>query len=450
MALNTIDVHGEILAPITNTPAVGTVTFRIVNELRDTVTNIVYAPATFTATLDVNGEFTITLPVTDNPDITPLDWAYWVYVDTDVWNPDPYYVQLPAALGPVAEFADLIPITTDPCTPDGTACAPLSILGEIAELTELVDAVQDEVDAVELTVIALTASLGDLASDVSTNTGDIATLNVTTGAIVGQLNVLSPIVLDNQAAIAILQGQINNIDAAWITSGTLDYRRLGGIIAENLSVIFGRATLVDPGTAADMWQWEYNGTRVTYINEYGALRVRGVDEVQTPARFMSHFNRDNTTLPTFQVSLSNGTTHWFEVLANGTINANGLSMLPTAALGVTFNAAGAGNAALINDGNVANTGAPYPVTTTLEAANRRVHLDGSMANNSGVAIGAQTTLFTVDAAHRPTAWTQFTVRTSTNLACRVTVKGATGAVCLDQSLAAAATVSFDGANWRKS
>lgn len=430
MALNTIDVHGEILAPVTNTPASGSVKFKITQVLRDTVSNIIYAvPTTFTATLDVNGEFTITLPVTDDPDVTPLNWAYWVYVDTDVWNPDPYYIQLPSALGPVAEFADLIPLD-DPgtCTPDGTACAPVSVLGEIAEMQQEIEDIQAEILGL---VISVNGQTGVVLLDAADVGADVA------GA-----------AADVEAALTIL---INNIDASQIVSGTLDYQRLGGVIAENLSVVFGRATLVNPGTAADVWQWQYNGVRVTYINEYGALRVRGIPDTQIPARFMSHVTRDGTSLATFQVSLSDAVTHLFQVLADGSILASGgLSMLPTAAVGVTFVAAGAANAALINDGNVANTGAPYPVTTTLEAANRRVHLDGSMANTSGVSIPAQTTLFTVDAAHRPTAWVQFTVRTSNNLACRVTVKGATGAVCLDQGLIAAATVSFDGMNWRKS
>lgn len=430
MALNTIDVHGVILAPVTNVPAVGSVKFKITQVLRDTVSNIIYAvPTTFTATLDGNGEFTITLPVTDDPDVTPLNWAYWVYVDTDVWNPDPYYIQLPSALGPVAEFADLIPLD-DPrtCTPDGTACAPVSVLGEIAEMQQEIEDIQAEILGL---VISVNGETGVVLLDAADVGADVA------GA-----------AADVEAALTIL---INNIDASQIVSGTLDYQRLGGVIAENLSVVFGRATLVNPGTAADVWQWQYNGVRVTYINEYGALRVRGIPDVQVPARFMSHVTRDGTTLATFQVSLSDATTHLFQVLANGDIlGPGGLSMLPTGAVAVTYNAAGAANAATINDGNVANTGAPYPVTTTLEAANRRVHLDGSMANTSGVSIPAQTTLFTVDAAHRPTAWTQFTARTSNNLACRVTVKGATGAVCLDQALAAGATVSFDGANWRKS
>lgn len=114
MALTTVTVHGEILDPDGLTPAVGTVTFRTLIELRDVVDNITYTPATFTATLDVNGEFTIVLPATDNPDITPLNWIYQVYIDTTTWTRT-QYVQLPFTPG-VTEFADLVPLDYDPCT----------------------------------------------------------------------------------------------------------------------------------------------------------------------------------------------------------------------------------------------------------------------------------------------------------------------------------------------
>lgn len=122
--LLTNTVHGEILAPVTNVPAVGTVTFRTLIELRDTVDNIVYAPQTFVATLDVNGEFTIVLPATDSPDITPLNWVYQVHINTNILN-DVIYVQLPFAPG-VTEFADLTPLDYDPCagTPAATPISP--------------------------------------------------------------------------------------------------------------------------------------------------------------------------------------------------------------------------------------------------------------------------------------------------------------------------------------
>lgn len=113
MALTTVTVHGEIIDPSTFTPAVGNVRFVIMQKLRDLVDNIIYGPTTFTATLDVNGEFTIALPATDNPDITPVDWVYNIFVNTTNWN-DQFYAQLPFAPG-ITEFADLIPVDFDPC-----------------------------------------------------------------------------------------------------------------------------------------------------------------------------------------------------------------------------------------------------------------------------------------------------------------------------------------------
>lgn len=243
----------------------------------------------------------------------------------------------------------------------------------------------------------------------------------------------------------------NSQDASVLTSGILPYQRLAGTIPENDTVVlYNRPTLVSPGTAADSWQWRYNGVRTVYGNEFNLFRVRGIPDVQTPARIMSNLARDNTTLATFQVSLSDATTHWFQVLADGQILGPGsLSMLPSTPVAVTF-IGNMGNAALINDGNPVNTGAPYAATSTLHAAANRVYLDGNIANNGGVSIPAQTTLFTITAAHRPTAWAQFTARTSTNLAVRLTVKGATGVVVADQAIAAGATLNLDGFNYRKS
>lgn len=222
---------------------------------------------------------------------------------------------------------------------------------------------------------------------------------------------------------------------------------LGGVVAEDQVVVFNRPTLVNPGTADDVWQFRYNDNRVTYANEFACLRVRGVPDDQTPARFMSNAARDNTAHPILQVSLSDAATHKFEVFADGDILAAGASMLPTAPVGVTFNgAAGTADATLISDGSA--TGAPYAVETTLMAADNRVYLDGAVANPTGVSISGGTVLFTVTAAHRPVAWTQRIVRTSTVLQARLTVKP-NGEAVLDQALAAGATVSFDGVNWRR-
>lgn len=187
MALTTVTVHGEILAPDGLTPAVGTVRFRTLHELRDTVANIVYAPDAWLATLDVNGEFTIVLPATDNPDVTPLDWSYQVFVATDVWR-ETFFIQLPFTVGTV-EFADLIAESTgdgSDCTPDGTACAPISILADIAALeAELAD---------------LTAQLAALDARVDVTEADITVIE-------GQIAVI-------QGQITTIQGQITALQAA--------------------------------------------------------------------------------------------------------------------------------------------------------------------------------------------------------------------------------------------
>jgi len=242
-----------------------------------------------------------------------------------------------------------------------------------------------------------------------------------------------------------------NQDAAWITTGILPYQRLAGTIPEDDTIVlWNRPTLVTPGTAKDSWRWLYNGTRTVYGNEFNLLRVRGVSEDQVPGRFMPNAARDGLTTAIFQVSLSDASSHLFQVLGNGDILApGGLSMLPSAPVAVTFTGA-MGNAPLINDGNVVNTGAPYPVTTMYTPSDNRVHLDGNMTNTSGVSIPAQTTLFTIGAAHRPAAWVQFAGRTSTNLAVRFTCKGATGICVADQAMAAGATYSVDGESFRKS
>jgi hypothetical protein len=115
VALTTVTVHGELLNLDGLTPAVGTVTFRTLIELRDTVDNIVYPPADFVATLDLAGEFTIVLPATDNPDLIPASWVYQVYISTATWT-QTIYVQIPFQVGTV-ELADLTPLDYDPCAP---------------------------------------------------------------------------------------------------------------------------------------------------------------------------------------------------------------------------------------------------------------------------------------------------------------------------------------------
>jgi hypothetical protein len=111
-AVTTVSVHGEIVSPDGGAPAAGRVHFRIPVALRDTTDNVIIGPQTVTAELDDDGEFTIALIATDDPDISPSDWVYDVRVETSVWR-DRFDLELPASPSSV-EFADLAPAVTPP------------------------------------------------------------------------------------------------------------------------------------------------------------------------------------------------------------------------------------------------------------------------------------------------------------------------------------------------
>jgi len=323
---------------------------------------------------------------------------------------------------------------------------------------------QYQIAATAAEVAALSAQVTALSGTVTTLQGQVGVLAADVAALDTDLTTLTGTVTAQGAAITTLQGQVNTINNVSlpgksntghthagpdIDSGILPFQRLAGTIAENQTIVlFNRPTLVTPGTALDCWRWLYNGTRTVYGNEFNLLRVRGVPEDQVPARFMPNVARDGLSTAIVQATLSDAASHLFQVLGNGDIlAAGGLSMLPTAPVGVTFNGvAGTANAATISDGS--NTGVPYPVATTLHAADNRVFLDGSIANPTGSSISGGTVLCTVTAAHRPAFWTQRAGRTSTALAVRITIKP-DGTVVIDQALAAGATLSFDGVSWRK-
>jgi hypothetical protein len=171
MALVTLDVTGQILHPDL-TPAVGTVTFQIPVDLNDVVANVTYTPASFTETLDVAGNFTFTgLIATDSPDLAESGaWMYRVHVLTDAYAQS-FSTSLPAALAPVADFTDLIPAQSEPCTDDGTPCASVA---QFAALQAEVDAVEVDLAALEVEVDALQAAQGDFVlKSGDTMTGDL-------------------------------------------------------------------------------------------------------------------------------------------------------------------------------------------------------------------------------------------------------------------------------------
>lgn len=105
-----VPFHGEIVGP-DGVPAVGIIELHIPQALRDHDNNVVVGPGLIRARLDASGEFTLPLPATDDPDITPTGWAYEVIVSTDVWV-DRFYMVVPADTVGTLELSDVAPATT--------------------------------------------------------------------------------------------------------------------------------------------------------------------------------------------------------------------------------------------------------------------------------------------------------------------------------------------------
>lgn len=114
-ALKVIPVHIRIVAPdLAQTPAVGRVVFDLPYPLRDSSDSVILGTdPPIVATLDVNGEATIDLPATNDPDITPINWTYRVLVETDVWN-QTFRAAVPFDHVGTLEFDAMAPAVTPP------------------------------------------------------------------------------------------------------------------------------------------------------------------------------------------------------------------------------------------------------------------------------------------------------------------------------------------------
>ncbi len=92
--LTVVNVHIRIVAAdVDQTPATGQVLFHMPYALMDSGDEVIVGRQTLVATL-VDGEATIALPATNDPDISPSGWAYRVQVNTTVWQ-ETFYAQVP-------------------------------------------------------------------------------------------------------------------------------------------------------------------------------------------------------------------------------------------------------------------------------------------------------------------------------------------------------------------
>lgn len=141
-----IPLHVKVIHTDANgTPSAGDVFFQMPYALRNAAGGVVLGRRRFRAKLDTNGEATINLPATNDPDLSPSGWTYTVTPVTDAWNDAPFEIEVPYNTVGTLELANLAPAVTP------TTVATYALLGHThttAQITGLDTALDDLDDRV--------------------------------------------------------------------------------------------------------------------------------------------------------------------------------------------------------------------------------------------------------------------------------------------------------------
>ena len=130
--VTTVVVRGTFLTPEGN-PSTGTVTFTPSSWLLNSGANVSIPNSAVSKTLGTAGDFTVTLPITDDTDLSPANWVYSVSEVVDGVSQS-YNVLIPGtvAAGGTVFLADLAPAA--PAGPEYYSLASSLAIGTVTTL----------------------------------------------------------------------------------------------------------------------------------------------------------------------------------------------------------------------------------------------------------------------------------------------------------------------------
>lgn len=127
--VTTVVVAGTFLTP-EGEPSTGTVSFTPSSWLTNSGANIAIPNSTVTKALGTAGDFTVTLPITDDSDLNPEGWIYSVAEVVDGVSQS-YNIAIPGtvAVGGTVFLADLVPVA--PAGPEYYSLASSLTIGTV-------------------------------------------------------------------------------------------------------------------------------------------------------------------------------------------------------------------------------------------------------------------------------------------------------------------------------
>lgn len=295
--ITTITITGQYI-DFKATPVAGQVKITNSSFLTDAAADRMIVPTTITADLDSNGAFSLTVPVTNDVDVSPLNYTY-TFEEAFIGG-STYTISLPASLGASVDISDLRPTATvvnyiQPASYD--LYAPLEARVDQEE-EDLDDDPKLVADPTYVNLSLYLDTYADLASEFGTYAAVNGTplhpeLNFTEAriqAIIDRIADLYDYTASNlelrdttntgqvsgttYAHLALKRGTYSGLASAYATYGastgatqTWTYSQVGSVITNIGYALSGTGTLTDPYLSK---------TRSVTDGSYGALSAQGL------------------------------------------------------------------------------------------------------------------------------------------------------------------------------
>jgi hypothetical protein len=263
--ITTIVVTGTYL-DFSGNPIAGQVKFYTSQVLIDAAADRIIIPSTITGNLDSNGSFSVTLPTTNDVDVSPLNYTY-TYEEAFPGG-STYTLSLPSSLGASVDIADiretatLTPTFVQPVSANVWNLLPPRVTQEESDLTasgltmldqyqylgilyddnDALEAAYASYNALDAATIRLTstrfATVLDRITDLQDYTADTYELRDTTnaGIVTGNTNSHLSLKIGSYTA---LSSAYATYDALTNATQTFSYSQVGSIVADLAKVMSG-------------------------------------------------------------------------------------------------------------------------------------------------------------------------------------------------------------------